>query len=72
MAESMGTVERSIRGLYGSAATIYFCLPEVTMAGALSFGGAAILLLVTLVTGLPGAAQVVPRDSRQVADEFTA
>lgn len=72
MAESMSTLERTVRMLYGSGASVYFCLPDVTMAGALSFGTTAVLMLATAVTGLPGTRQAVLPDASQVVEEFTA
>ncbi len=72
MADTMGNAERTVRMVYGSGATIYFCLPEVTLAGAVSFGVAAMALLIAILTGFPGARTYVASAAPAVVDEFTA
>lgn len=72
MSESMGSAERSVRSIYAGGATVYFCLPDVTLAGAVSFAAAALVMLVTVATGLPGRRQRRVTDSVEVVEEFTA
>ncbi len=72
MAETMGNAERTLRFSYGSGATAYFCLPEVTLAGAVSFAVVAIVLLVTTITGLPGMRARVVSSPADAVDSFTA
>ncbi len=72
MSETMGSAERTVRSIYAGGATVYFCLPDVTMAGAMSFAAAAVVLIVTTATGLPGMRPRPASHVVQIVDEFTA
>jgi hypothetical protein len=72
MSETMGSAERTARTLYATAATVYFCLPEVTLTGALSFAAVALVLIVTTATGLQGLRPRPASEAFEIVDKFTA
>jgi hypothetical protein len=72
MAETMSTAECIGRMAYGAGATAYFCLPDVTLTGALSFSAVAIVLLITTATGLPSRRARTASPAPHAVDSFTA